>query len=85
MHWLTTDAGKALAAGMGAGDTVVIDEFDAVSRMLLNVPTILDRFKQSEALEALVAMRGAGVRFVLLDGDYSAAGRELADLLDANR
>ncbi|MFW9606160.1 MAG: hypothetical protein ACMV0I_06380 [Pseudomonas sp.] len=81
VHWLTSEAGKLQAAGMGAGDTVVIDEFDAVARMLLDVPTILDRFKQAETLEALTAMREAGVRFILLDGDYSAAGRELAALL----
>lgn len=81
VHWLTTDAGKSQAAGMGAGDTVVIDEFDAVARMLLDVPTILDRFKQAETLEALTAMRASGVRFILLDGDYSAAGREFAALL----
>ena len=62
---------------------VVVDEAAAVSGLLFTTGGILGDHQRHEILRRLEHLAGAGVQFVMLDGDATPTACVLADLLEA--
>lgn len=79
LHWLATAAGRDFAATfMGL---LVIDESESAANLLFGDGKTLSVEARDAIINTLKSMKGRGVRFCLMDGDLSGAGRELARLL----